>query len=127
MAQELYSPKERGAILTGWLVFVGLANGWTVYRYVDIIRDYVQHSDPALNGPAGWAFPLLTVLALINIGAVVALFRWRKLGWYLILMTSGVALVVNLILGIPLILSLLGFGGLAILWWLLSRKWEHFT
>lgn len=126
MAQELYSPKERGALLTGWLAFIGLANAWTAYRYIDILRDFIQHSDTTLNGPASWAYPLLTVLALLNIGAVVALFKWRRFGLYLFIVTSGIALIVNVVLGIPLLLSLVGLIGVVLLWLILKPKWDYF-
>lgn len=123
---ELAVNRTRGPLLTIWLIFMALANAWTVYRYITIIEDFVSHSDPLFTGTLEWALPLLVVLAAANLVAVVLLWLWRKIGLYIFAATSAVALVINLLLGIPLLTSLIGLIGLAILWALLRPRWGYF-
>lgn len=117
---------QRGWALTAWLIFVALTNAWTVYRYYVIIEDYVSHSDPRFTGTLQWALPLLGVLAAVNIVAVILLWYWRKIGLYIFAATSITALGINMLLGVPLLTSLLGLGGLLILWLLLRERWSAF-
>jgi hypothetical protein len=118
--------RSRGVVLTGWLGFMLLANAWTVYRYVTIIQDYLDHSDPRFTGNLQWGLYALLALAAINILCVIGLFFWKKLGLYGFAATSVVALVINVIVGVPLTTSLVGLVGIGILWALVQSKWDYF-
>ncbi|MBC8162003.1 MAG: hypothetical protein H7Z42_12370 [Roseiflexaceae bacterium] len=124
MIHEATVEPARSLPLTGWLVFVLLANVWTVYRYGMIIYDLVDHM--VFDGVAQWALPLLATLSVVNVAAVVLLWFWRKVGLYMFVATSVIALVVNSILQVPLTSMLLGLVGLIILWFLLRPHWSNF-
>lgn len=114
----------RGLPLSGWLVFLVVANVWTVYRYAMIIYDLVDHY--VFTGTSQWAFPLLGLLAVVNIVGVMLLWFGRKLGFYLLVATSLIAFVVNTLLNVPITATLLGLLGLLILWALLRPRWSDF-
>ena len=116
----------RGSLLAVWLAFMALANAWTVYRYYTIIDDFVRHHDPRFTDTLQWALPLLAILAALNIVAVVLLWFWRKIGFYIFVLTSFVSLVINLTLKVPLGSLLLGLIGLIVLWALLKSRWSDF-
>jgi hypothetical protein len=125
MDASLETPK-RGWVLSGWLIFMVVANAWTVFNYIGIINDFVQHSDPRFTGVVQWSFPLLAVLGVVNVGAAIALWTWRPVGLYIFAATSVIALIINLMLNVPIQASLLGLGGLLIVWLLVRSRWQYF-
>jgi hypothetical protein len=118
--------RKRGALLTGFLILMLIANVWTIYRYIVIIDDWLRHSDPNWNR-FGAPFVLLTVLAAVNVVGVVLLWQWRIVGLYLFIAVSLIAFVINLILGVPLITALIGLIGMVILYALVNAKREMFS
>jgi hypothetical protein len=87
--------KQRHGCLTAWLVLVIVANTLTALAYV------LGQSAVAANLPAGrgWVVPVLAVFAAANVIFAIALFQWRRWGFYGIVASSVVALVVNLLVG----------------------------
>ena len=68
----------------------------------------------------GWLIPVLAALAAVNVACAVAIFLWKKWGFYGFAATSAVAFVVNLALGINFVQALFGLIGLAILYGVLQ-------
>ena len=64
----------------------------------------------------GWAFPFLGILSALNVGFVIALFNWKKWGFYGICATSFAGLITNLSIGVGLSSSIFGLIGLVILY-----------
>ena len=64
----------------------------------------------------GWAFPVLAVLGIVNIVCAVALFQWKKWGFFGFLATSIVTFVVNLMVGLNIFQAILGLAGVAVLY-----------
>lgn len=126
MESETAVKPVRGWPLTGWLVYLTLANAWAVYRYYSIIDDFVRHSDPRFTGTLEWALPVLMVLAAVNLGAVILLWFWRKWGFYIFVVTACAAFAINVTLKVPFGTLLLGLVGLIILWALLRSHWSDF-
>jgi hypothetical protein len=117
--------RERGALLTGWLILMLFANAWAIYRYILIIEDWLSHNDVNWNR-LGVPFVVLIVLGIINIVAVVLLWRWRIVGLYIFVATSLIVFMLNLILGVPLLTALIGLVGMIILFALVNPKREMF-
>lgn len=109
-------PKPRHGCLTAWLVLMIIANSGAVIMYLlagNTIRQNLPNAAP-------WAIPLLIVLGIINIICAIALFQWKKWGFFGFVVTSAIAFGINLSVGLGIGKSLLGLLGLAILYGVLQ-------
>ena len=88
--------KNRHGCLTAWLVLMIIANSATALRYLLGSRAIRQ----AIPNMPGWAFPVLIVMSLFNLVCAIALFQWKKWGFWGFCASSIVALVVNLSVGL---------------------------
>jgi hypothetical protein len=119
---------RRGTALSIWLVLVALANAYVIFRYYQIITDFVQHNDPTFTGTLQWGLYLLAGLSLVNIVCVAALFAWKRWGYHGIVASALVALVVNALIGVSIVYSIsVGLICLAIMWAVLQPRWEKFS
>lgn len=108
--------KQRHGCLTAWLVLMIIVNALAALLYLfgsAVIRQNLP------NEPA-WTFPVLAVGCIINIVFSIALFQWKKWGFFGFIATSIVAFVVNLAVGLNIIQALLGLLGIAILYGVLQ-------
>lgn len=104
--------KTRHGCLTAWLVLMIVANCATALMYL-LGSEAIGRTLP--NAP-GWAFPVLIVVSLFNLVCSIALFQWKKWGFWGFCVSSVVALVVNLSLGLGIGPSLVGLVGLLLLY-----------
>jgi hypothetical protein len=93
-----------------------IANSLTALIYV-IASGRIKSSFP--NAPA-WTMPILAVASIANIVFAVALFQWKKWGFFGFVATAALALAINLKLGINIGQILLGLLGVAILYGVLQ-------
>ncbi len=98
--------------MTAWLVLMIVGNSASALVYL-LGSDAVRQSLP--NAP-GWTFPVLIVFSLFNLVCAIALFQWKKWGFWGFCVSSVVALVVNLSIGLGIGPSLGGLIGLLILY-----------
>jgi uncharacterized membrane protein (DUF2068 family) len=115
--------QERGGCLTAWLALMALANAFTIFSYLTNLATYQQLYPSAPS----FMFILLAGLGVLNLVCVYGLWTWKKWGFYLFLVSAGVSLVINLVLGIPIMFALFGLVGVAIVWFLLRNRWQSFT
>ncbi|MEL7360313.1 MAG: hypothetical protein AAFN40_27755, partial [Cyanobacteria bacterium J06560_6] len=108
--------KNRHGCLTAWLIFMMIGNALGLLVYLTSGRAIQQ----ALPGAPDWIIPVLTVLVILNIIFTIALFLWKKWGFWGVVATSVAALVVNLAIGISPGQSILGLVGIAILYGVLN-------
>jgi hypothetical protein len=113
--------KERHGCLTAWLVFLIIANAASALLYL-VASDAIRQTLPIAPG---WVFPLLAVVGIFNLVCAIALLRWKKWGFYGFVVSSIVALVINLSIGLGIVQSLAGLLGLAILYGLLHLGKEN--
>jgi len=109
--------KQRHGCLTAWLILMLIANSATALLYLfsgAAIASKLPHIPPS------WLFPLLIVFALFNVVCAIALFQWKKWGFWGFLLTSVVAVFANLSAGLGIGLALLGLIGIAILYGVLQ-------
>jgi hypothetical protein len=104
--------KSRHGCLTTWLVLVIVANSATALMYL-LASEGIRRTLP--NAP-GWAFPVLIVFSLFNLVCAIALFQWKKWGFWGFCASSVVALVVNLSVGLGVGLALGGLVGVLLLY-----------
>jgi hypothetical protein len=68
----------------------------------------------------GWALPVLAIAGIFSTVCLVALFRWKKWGFYGAVATTVLAFVVNLAVGLTIAQALIGFVGIALLYGVLQ-------
>ena len=73
----------------------------------------------------GWAIPVLLVVSLFNVVFTIALFQWKRWGFWGFCATSVVALVVNLSIGLGIASALAGLIGVLLLYWVLQIGSEN--
>jgi len=113
--------KNRHGCLTAWLVLMIVANSAAALMYLlgsEAIRDKLP------NMP-GWTFPVLIVLSLFNLVCAIALFQWKKWGFWGICASGVVALVVNLSAGLGIGSTLAGLLGVLLLYGVLHIGKEN--
>jgi hypothetical protein len=108
--------KQRHGCLTAWLVLVIIANSLTAVGYL-FARDALAVGAP---GAPPWAFALLAVAAAANVVFAVAIFRWKRWGFYGLVGTSILALVANVAAGVNVAQALIGLVGPAVLFGVLQ-------
>jgi len=113
--------KNRHGCLTAWLVVMIFANSAGALMYL-LGSEAIRKSFP--NMP-GWAFSVLIVGSLFNLVCAIALFQWKKWGFWGFCATSVVALVVNLSIGLGIGPSLAGLVGVLLLYGVLHIGEEN--
>ena len=67
-----------------------------------------------------WGFPLLGILGVFNIVCIIALFQWKKWGFYGAVASGLLAFFLNLAIGLNIFAALFGLSGLALLYGVLQ-------
>lgn len=112
--------RKRHGCLTAWLVLMLISNLVAVLANAGSasVRQYYP------NAP-GWAFPALIIVGILNIVFVIALFRWKKWGFWGCAATTVVAFVVNLLVGLNVLTAVIGLAGPLILFGILQIGGEN--
>jgi hypothetical protein len=105
---QVPAQKHRHGCLAAYLVFMIVANSVTALTYVLL-------SFKDIHMPR-WAFPVLTVGGIFNVVCAIALFRWKKWGFWGLAASAVTIFFINLSLGLGTGRALLGFLGLPILY-----------
>jgi hypothetical protein len=108
--------KVRHGCLTAWLILMIIANAVTALIYL-FASEMITDSFP--DAP-GWAFPVLAIFGIFNVVCSVALWQWKKWGFWGFLASAIVALFVNLSIGLGIGQSLMGLIGIALLYGVLQ-------
>lgn len=117
ISQMQTDTRKRSGLLIFWLIFMALL-------YALLVGVFVLSRD---SSPAGtWAIPLLVVLAVIIIGALVALWFWRKAGFYVFAVASVFVAILNLALGVQLLVALFPIYSIGTTWTVLRPHWQYF-
>ena len=72
-----------------------------------------------------WALIVLGVVAVFNLVCAIALFNWKKWGFWGFIISSIVTLVINLNIGLGVAQSLSGLIGVAVLYGVLQIGKEN--
>ena len=108
--------KRRHGCLTAWLVLMIIANAGVAYMYL-FGSAAIRQSVP--SAPA-WAFTALAVAGIVNVVCAIALFQWKKWGFFGFVAMAVLAFAVNLMIGLSIVQALFGFLGVAILYGVLQ-------
>jgi hypothetical protein len=113
--------KKRHVCLTAWLILMIIANALMSLTYLmgsQSIRQQFPQAPP-------WVFTVLGVMALINLVCALALWKWKKWGFYGFVASSLVAFVINLMVGVTIYRALFGVIGFVILFGILQLGKEN--
>jgi hypothetical protein len=106
------APNERHGCLTTYLVFVIIVNSAMSLTYL-LGPEWLRRN--GLNTPA-WAFWALAGVGVVNVISAVALFRLRRWGFWLSVVSATIALAVNFSIGLGLQGTFGAIVGIAILY-----------
>ena len=112
--------RSRGGCLTAFLIVMMIVNPLVAIMYL-ATGSAIQRS---LDAPS-WAIPVLGIFCIVNFVAAIALWRWKKWGFYAFVVSSLVALVINIMIGLPLYQVVFGPIGVVILYALLHKIWDQ--
>jgi hypothetical protein len=116
-----FQTKQRHGCLTAYLVFAIIANSATALLYL-FGAGAIKRGTPDIPD---WAFPVLIVLVLFNLACAIALFRWTKCGFWGLVASAAITLVVNLTIGLGLSSAIVGFLGVILLYGVLHIGKEN--
>ncbi len=114
--KEMGDEKQRHGCLTAWLVLMIAGGVFTALLYT-LGREAISGYMPSLPG---WTFPAFVLTGIANILCAVALFQWKKWGFWGVVAVSVVTFVINLSIGFSALHAALGFLGVAILYGVLQ-------
>ena len=100
--------RKRHGCLTAWLVLIIVCNSGA------LVMAYLPRGNEAFRQIFGWAFPVLIVLWLFTLVCAIALFQWKKWGFWGFCVSMVGGFVVELSAGgggVGLITSLVGLIG----------------
>jgi hypothetical protein len=72
-----------------------------------------------------WAFPVLIAVCLFNLVCAIALFRWKKWGFWGLVVSAAVALGVNIAIGLGPLAAIGGIIGVLLLYGVLQIGKEN--
>ena len=104
-------PKQRHGCLTAYLILMIIANSLTSLVYL-VGGQSLRQQFPQMPT---WAIPVLAALGLVNLTCAIALWRWKKWGFFGFIGSSLAAFVINLMVGISIYHALIGVIGFVIL------------
>ena len=118
---------DRGGCLTSWLVFIIIANVIYIFIFLANYSRFVTYGGHAL-----WYFIVYILFDITILGGAIALFLWRRWGFYLLVGCSIMAIFLDILSGVPItrifLFLVARFIGLALLFLLLHEdgKWTRF-
>ncbi len=121
-------PYQRSTLLTVWLILMLIANVLVALLYI-ALDSLLAINNPTIVGffsflemPV-WSITLFSVFSLVNVCAVVTLFKWRKWGFYTLCVSSAVGFIANLLIGVG-VFAVIGFLGIIVLYFILRPQWS---
>ena len=115
---------KRPKFLTIWLVIMTIAGIFTLYSYTLGSASIAQ----ALPNMPSWALTMFALLGAVNLFSVAMLWMWKKLGFYLIIVSAIIAASLNgMILGVAGVgASIFTIIGVGILYLAMKPVWQNF-
>ena len=111
--------KQRHGCVTAWLILVIIGNSVTALVYLFANELITQ------NLPIEIPNSMMIALAILGIGNVIfaiMLLKWKKTGFWGFIVTSILAMIINLIIGVGVFQSLLGLISIGLLYAILQFK-----
>ena len=122
-SDQLEQPKVRGPWLTGFLILMFITNPLSALSWF-VSPGAMMQLYPDLT--FGIAYSMGS-LAILNIILVIGVWMWKKWGFYGFCVSAAIAVVLNLYIGLGIAGSLSGLLGVAIVFFLIGKRWHHFS
>ena len=116
------SVKERGALLTVWLILMLVANIFTLLMYFFLSLSSFGRL-MFLPSIEMWTIYVFCFLGAFNIVCVCFLFLWKKWAFFGLCGSATIALVMNLYVGVGFF-AFVGLAGIVISYLVLRPKWN---
>ena len=116
------SNKNRGTLLTIWLVLILISNFVTSIMYF-FLRDSAINLLPNLSLGMIYFYGLIS---LLNFVMVIFLFKWKKWAFFVLCGSALVTFVLNLIAGASVFSAISGLLGILILYLIMQPRWNFF-
>ena len=113
--------KQRHGCLTAWLILMIAANGLTAI-VTPLMISQIQRATP--NFPAWGAF-VIPVLAILNVVFALAIFKWKKWGFFGFCVTALLTFCFNIYAGLGVGQAVFGLVGIAVLYGVLQIGGEN--
>lgn len=115
---------KRPTFLTIWLILMTIGNAGTFLEYT-FGAAMLARTMPFLPS---WGLPVLSLFGLVNIIAVVMLWMWKKIGFYMVVGSAILVAAINgTLLGVAGISGAVGaIIGLGILYLAMKPVWKSF-
>lgn len=115
---------KRPKFLTGWLIFMIIGNVFSLYSYTLGSANIAK----TLPNMPSWAITVFAVGAVVNLFAVVMLWMWKKMGFYIIIALAIIVASLNgMLLGIAgVFASLFALIGVGVLYLAMKPVWQNF-
>jgi hypothetical protein len=108
--------KQRHGCLTAWLVMMIIANALTAVA-TPLLSGFIQKTLP--NYPT-WTIWPLTLIGVLNIAFVIALFNWKMWGFHGFASVAVITFSINIYSGIGIGSAFVGFLGVVLLYGVLQ-------
>lgn len=108
--------KQRHGCLTAFLVVGIILNALASLMHL-LGGAMIRQNFP--DAP-GWALPVLAIGGIFNIVCLIALFQWKKWGFYGAVAFGILVFVVNLVVGLDVVQALMGLFGIVVLYGVLQ-------
>ena len=113
--------KQRHGCLTAWLILMIVANSLAAIVTPMSVQN-IQQTMP--NFPTWLVWPIV-LMAILNIVFAVALFNWKKWGFFGFAATTIISFSLNIYAGVGIAQSIVGLSGIAILFLVLQIGGER--
>lgn len=115
----------RGRLITAWLIFNAALYIFLVGVFVVALAN-PEASDMSVPSSDQWAVILLMISSIIDIGAIIAIWRWRKFGLYVFVSMSLPALIAHVGLHSQFFTAIFPLTNAGIMWMVLQSRWKYF-
>jgi hypothetical protein len=109
--------KKRHGCLTTWLIIIIIANIIVTFLNAGLLS--VTEKVP------GWAIPVYAIIGVFNVVCAIALFMWKKWGFYGFCASAIVAIIANIAMGVNPFSAISSVIGIAILYGVLNIGKEN--
>jgi hypothetical protein len=114
--------RERGPLLTVWLVLMLFSNAVTILIYSVLNGSPVGRALLLPFVPA-WMIPIFIFMGVLNLVCVCFLFLWKKWAFFALCSSAAIALIINLDIGVGAF-SFVGLAGAVMTYLILRPKWN---
>lgn len=118
------STKHRHGCVTAWLTLMIILNSFVAFIYL-VTGGKIIEAFPD-GTPRSMLF-ILAITGIANVIFAILILSWKKIGFWGFLITSIITLFINLSIGVSFGQSLLGLGGIIVLYFVLQINKDNVT